>query len=68
MPSVPKICPDGFNALDVDDTDVKCRLVAGSPEGLVPLTAYLGLVMQKDCITVYLQLHGVALEIEVELR
>ena len=68
MPRVPKIGPNGLNVLDVDDANVEHRLVAGSTEGLMPLATDLGLVMQKDCITVNLQPHGVALEIEVELH
>ena len=33
----------------------------------MPLTPDLGLVMQKDCVTINLQPRGVALEVEIKL-
>ena len=67
MPCVPDIGPNGLDTLDVDDTYVESRLIAGGAEGLVPLMLDLGLVMQKDRVAVHLQPHGMALEIEVKL-
>jgi len=67
VPGVPQISPDGFDASVIDVTDIKHGIVTGAPEGLMPFTANLHLVVEQDCVTIGLQPHGVAFEIEVEL-
>ena len=53
-PGVPKFSPNCFDSPVVDDADIERRLVTGALESLMPLTADLGLVMEKDGVPVSL--------------